>query len=67
MENEIHVRSRNTGRYLNQGGTWSGLRSDARTFPTTAEARSCCAQARLMNVEIVVVRDALICMRFPVE
>ena len=65
MENEIHIRSKNTGRYLNQAGTWSGQRSDAREFPTMVEAQNWCAQARLMNVEVVVFRDALICMRVP--
>ncbi len=67
MENEVHICLKNTARYLNHGGVWSGRRSDARKFPTTAEARSWCAEARLMNVEIVVIRDALICMRLPVE
>ena len=67
MDSQIHIRSKNTGRYLNPSGTWSGLRCDARKFLTAAEARSRCLQARLTNVEIVVIRDTLICMRVPVS
>jgi hypothetical protein len=66
MENEIHVRSNNTGRYLSADGSWSALRRDARNFSTAAEAQKWCAGKRMANVEIVVVRDALICMRVPV-
>jgi hypothetical protein len=67
MENEIHIRSKNTGRYWSSGGSWAALRCDARNFPTTAEAKTYCLEARLTNAEIVVVRDALICMRVPVS
>ena len=67
MGNEVHIRSRNTKRYLNPDDAWSGLRCDARTFSTTEEAREWCVRKRLTNVEIVVVRDALICMRVPVS
>jgi hypothetical protein len=67
MENEIHIRSKNTGRYWSSRGSWSALRSDALNFPTTAEAKTCCLEARLANAEIVVIRDALICMRVPVS
>jgi hypothetical protein len=66
MDNEIHIRSNTTGRYLDSSGRWSALRDNARHFPTAAEARNCCVAERLANVEIVVVRDALICMRVPV-
>ena len=66
MDNEIHIRSNNTGRYLNPGGSWSALRCDARNFLTAAAAKSWCVQAGLVDVEIVVVRNALICMRVPV-
>jgi hypothetical protein len=65
MENGIHVRSKHTGRYLNSGGSWSALRSDARLFPTAIEARNWCVQAKLANVEIVIFRDALIYLRVP--
>jgi len=67
MENEIHIRSKLTGRYLNPGGSRSALRADARSFLAATEAKDWCVQARLVNVEIIVVRDALICMRIPVS
>ena len=67
MENQIHIRSKNTGRYWNSRGSWSALRSDARNFPSAAEAKSYCVQVHLVNAEIVIVRDALICMRVPVD
>lgn len=66
MGNEIHIRSNATGRYLDPDGRWSARRDNARHFPTSADARDWCAQECLVNVEIVVVRDALICMRVPV-
>jgi hypothetical protein len=66
MPNEVHIRSNSTGRYLNSDGRWSALRSDARDFLTATAAKNWCAETSLMNVEIVVVRDALICMRVPV-
>jgi hypothetical protein len=66
MGNEIHIRSKNTGRYWNSRGSWSALRRDAHNFPTAAEAQSYGVKARLVNAEIIVVRDALICMRVPV-
>jgi len=67
MGNEIHIRSNTTGRYLDPNGRWTALRDNACHFPTAADARKCCVQKRLANVEIVVVRDALICMRVPVS
>lgn len=67
MPNEVHILSHTTGRYLNSGGSWSVLRCDARDFLTAVEAKDWCAQKRLVNVEVVVVRDALICMRVPVS
>ena len=67
MENEIHIRSRNTGRYWNPRGSWSALRRDARNFLTAAEAKNYCVQRGLMDAEIIVIRDALICMRIPVS
>jgi hypothetical protein len=67
MGNEIHIRSNTTGRYLEPDGSWSALRADARHFSTSAEAKIWCVQECLVNVEIVVVRDALICMRVPVS
>jgi hypothetical protein len=66
MGNEIHIRSNSTGRYLDVKGRWSALRDNARHFPTATDAKDCCVQECLVNVEIVVVRDALICMRVPV-
>lgn len=65
MQNEVHIRSNATGRYLNQGGSWSAPRHSARTFLTVSEAKDWCVQERLANVEIIVVRDALVCMRVP--
>jgi hypothetical protein len=67
MENEIHIRSKNTGRYWNHRGSWSALRRDARNFSTAAEARDYCIETRVADAEIVVFRDALICMRVPVS
>ena len=66
MENQIHVRSKDTGHYLRSDGSWSALRVGARTFSTAMDARSWCAQAGVANVEIIVVRDALVCMRVPI-
>jgi len=63
MHNEIHIRSSNTGRYLNPDGSWSALRHGALQFGTMSEAKDWCAQEHLVNVEIVVVRDSLVCMK----
>ena len=65
MQNEIHIRSHATGLYLKADGEWSEIRR-ARHFLTAADAKEWCAQHQLTNVEIVVVRDALICMRVAV-
>ena len=65
MPKEVRIRSSNTGRYLCANGSWSALRCDARDFLTTIEAKNWCVQKGLTSVEIVVVRDALICMRVP--
>jgi hypothetical protein len=61
--NDIHVRSQTTGRYLNADGSWSALRTGSMKFPTIRGARDWCVEGHLVNVEIVVVRDALVCMR----
>jgi len=63
MQNEIYVRSNVNGHYLETGGRWSVRRNNARKFLTVSEARDWCVQEGLVNVEIVVVRDALVCMR----
>ena len=55
------------GRYLKSGGKWCVLRQDARKFLTILEAKSGCIQEQLENVEIVVVRDELLCMRVPLN
>lgn len=60
MDHEIYIRSKNTGRYLNAAGAWSGLRSDALKFDTAREAVAHCDRRHLVNIEIVLVRDALI-------
>jgi hypothetical protein len=66
VQNDVHIRSRTTGRYLNPTGSWSALRSNSLKFLTVTEARNWCGQEQLVNVEIVVVRDALICMRISI-
>ena len=63
MLNEIYIRSNATGRYLNASGSWSALRSDSRKFGTISEAKEWCVLNQLADVELVVVRDSLVCMR----
>jgi hypothetical protein len=64
---DLYIRSNNTGRYLNSGGTWSALRCNARDFLTASAAKNWCIQQCLLDVEIFVVRDDLVCMRVPVH
>jgi hypothetical protein len=66
MASEVHIRSTATGRYLSGDRGWSARHCEARNFHNAAEARDWCIQERLANVEIVFVRDALVCMRVPV-
>jgi hypothetical protein len=66
MASEVHIRSIATGRYLSADREWSTRHVGARNFQSAAEARDWCIQERLANVEIVFVRDALVCMRVPV-
>ncbi len=65
MGNEVHIRSRNTGRYWHASGGWTALRHQARNFSTITDAKDWCVQERLVNIEIIVLRDALMCMRVP--
>ena len=65
MNNEVHIRSCSTGRYWNASGAWTALRRQARKFSTITEARDCCVQEHLVNIEIVVLRGELMCMRVP--
>jgi hypothetical protein len=65
MQNDVHVRSQVTGLYLNSRGSWSALKA-ARKFLTINDAKDWCAQEQPEKVEIVVVRDSLVCMRVPV-
>ena len=66
VQNDVHIRSHATGRYLKPTGNWSARRNDSLKFPTVTEAKDWCVREQLVNVEIVVVRDALICMRISV-
>lgn len=66
MANEIHIRSNATGRYLNVDGAWRSPRGSARQFLSAAEAQEWCSTHGLANVEIIIVRDSLVCMRFPI-
>jgi hypothetical protein len=65
MDKEIYIHSHTTGRYLDNDGNWSTRRSNGRQFPTISEARDWCVQENVTNAEILVVRDALVCMRVP--
>jgi hypothetical protein len=67
MDKDVHIRSHATGRYLTLEGGWSALRSDSRRFPTVIAARDWCVQEGLLGVEVVVVRDDLVCMRVPLS
>jgi hypothetical protein len=67
MDNEVHIRSHTTARYLHASGGWTALRIHARKFATISHARDWCVQERLVNIEIVVVRDALLCLTVPFE
>ncbi len=66
MQNDVHIRSNTTGRYLNPNGSWSGVRNDSLKFLTVTEAKGWCTAEQLVDVEIVVIRDSLICMRISV-
>ncbi len=67
MPSEIHIRSIATGRYLSADRKWSSRPVEARIFHTATEARDWCVKEQLANVEIVFVRDALVCMRVPIS
>ena len=67
MKNDVYIRSYSTGRYLMPLGGWSAVRTSAREFLSLSAARDWCVEGRLINVEIVVVRDELLCMRVPVQ
>ena len=63
MENNVHIRS-STSQW-HGADDWNDLRENARDFLTVSAARDWCVQQGMVNVEIVVVRNALICMRIP--
>jgi hypothetical protein len=67
VQNEVHIRSNATGGYLNSNGSWSAVRSGAHDFLTVSTANKWCATHQLLDVEIVVVRESLICLRVPVH
>jgi hypothetical protein len=66
MSNDVYIRSRTSARYLTAGGSWTASRKGSRNFLTVTLARDWCVQEALMNIEIVVVRENLICMRVPI-
>jgi hypothetical protein len=52
---------------LDGNGQWCGVKAGARNFVTISAARDCCALQVVDNVEIVVVRDALVCLRISIN
>ena len=67
MDSEVHIRSYTTGRYLHAAGGWTALRYHARRFCNVTEARDWCVRERLVNIEIIILRNSLLSMRVPVD